>query len=56
MACRYFVSMLAQVTVQVEKGSKEAARIAAQETKKTAVSGLDRFLAELDKKKKARQL
>ena len=42
-----------QVTVQVEKGSKEAARIAAQETKKTAGSGLDRFLAELDKKKKA---
>ena len=39
-----------QVTLQVDKDSKEAAQAA----NKTKASGLDAFLAELEKKKKVR--
>ncbi len=44
-----------QVTLQVDKDSKEAAK-AAEQASKPAVSGLDAFLAELEKKKKVWRL
>lgn len=44
----------AQVTLQVGKDSKEAKRAAAKAAKPPPASGLDAFLAEIEKKKKAR--
>ncbi|GAX81876.1 hypothetical protein CEUSTIGMA_g9304.t1 [Chlamydomonas eustigma] len=51
---RRFAGKDIQVTTQIDKNSKEAAKLAQKDAQKSvaAASGLDRFLAELDKKKK----